>query len=228
MNNRTTNKTALTSQSSPASETTKQPNVPTVMHLEVTQIKFYERNPRHSENPEYDRIMASIRADGMDQPLVVTCRPGENDYVVGAGGNTRLHILQALYQETGDERFHWVDCLFKPWSHESDVLLAHLRENDLRSGLSFIDRAKAVFETKHLLEQEMDIEKLSQRSLETLLRARGYSLSHGLISQMGYAVHTLLPAIPQALQSGLGRPQVERIRALDRAARVIWKKRKLG
>ncbi len=205
-----------------------QPDMPTTMRLEITRIKAYDRNPRRSENPEYDRIKASIRADGMDQPLVVTCRPSETDYVVGAGGNTRLHILKALYQETSDERFYWVDCLFKPWHHESDVLLAHLRENDLRSGLCFIDKARAVFEAKQLLEAEMDIETLSQRQLETTLRDRGYSVSHGLISQMGYAVHTLLPAIPQALQSGLGRPQIERIRALDRAARVIWKHRNLG
>lgn len=196
--------------------------------LDVRRIKPYERNPRRSENTEYDRIKASIRADGMDQPLVVTCRPGETDYVVGAGGNTRLHILQALYQETGDERFQWVDCLFKPWREESDVLLAHLRENDLRGGLSFIDKAQAVFEAKELMEEEMGIESLTQRRLETILRERGYNLSHGRISQLGYAVHTLLPVIPQALTSGLGRPQVERIRALDRAAHALWKKRKLG
>lgn len=203
-------------------------NAATTVLLDVRRIKSYERNPRRCENPEYDRIKASIRADGMDQPLVITCRPGETDYIVGAGGNTRLHILQALHQETGDERFQWVDCLFKPWREESDVLLAHLRENDLRGGLSFIDMAQAVLEAKELLEEEMGIDDLSQRRLETLLRDRGYSLSHGLISQMGYAVHTLLPVIPRALQSGLGRPQVERIRALDRAARAIWKKRDLG
>jgi hypothetical protein len=94
--------------------------------------------------------------------------------------------------------------------------------------LSFIDKARAVFEAKRLLEQEMGRDNLSQRQLAAMLRDRGYSLSHGLISQMGYAVHTLLPVIPQALQSGLGRPQVERIRALDRAARQIWKDRDLG
>lgn len=198
------------------------------MRLEVMRIKAYDRNPRRSVNPEYDRIKASIRADGMDQPLVITCRPGESDYVIGAGGNTRLHILQALYQETDDERFQWVDCLFKPWNHESNVLLAHLRENDLRGGLSFIEKAQSVYEAKQLLETEVSIDGLSQRRLETLLRDRGYSLSHGLISQMGYAVNTLLPLIPQALNSGLGRPQVERIRALDRAARAIWKNRDLG
>ncbi len=228
MSNIPANKTSSTSEVLPVTGTTLPLDVPTTMRLEITRIKAYDRNPRHSENPEYDRIKASIRTEGLDQPLVVTCRPGEVDYIVGAGGNTRLQILQALYQETGDARFYWVDCLFKPWHHESDVLLAHLRENDLRGGLCFIDKARAVFEAKQLLEAEMDIEMLSQRQLETILRERGYSVSHGLISQMGYAVHTLLQAIPQALQSALGRPQIERIRALDRAARGIWKNRNLG
>ena len=228
MSKRAANKTTSPEKSSPTLATGILPDGPTPMRLKVARIKAYDRNPRRSENPEYDRIKASIRAEGMDQPLVVTCRPGESDYVVGAGGNTRLHILQALYQETGDARFQWVDCLFKPWHQESDVLLAHLRENDLRGGLSFIDKAQAVFEAKELLEAERGIDSLSQRRLETILRDRGYSLSHGLISQMGYAVHTLLPVIPQALKSGLGRPQVERIRALDRASRALWKKRKLG
>lgn len=224
MSRRTADKAVSASRPSSSSA----PDTPTPMRLEITRIKAYDRNPRRSENPEYDRIEASIRAGGMDQPLVVTRRPGETAYIVGAGGNTRLHILQALYQETGDERFYWVDCLFKPWNHESDVLLAHLRENDLRSGLSFIDKARAVFDAKRLLEEETGIADISQRRLETLLRERGFGLSHGLISQMGYAVYTLFPVIPQALQSGLGRPQVERIRALDRAARGIWKKRGLG
>ncbi|MCW8894155.1 MAG: ParB N-terminal domain-containing protein [Deltaproteobacteria bacterium] len=204
------------------------PDTTIPMQVEITRIKAYDRNPRRSDNPEYDRIKASIHADGMDQPLVITCRPGETDYVVHAGGNTRLRILQELYEETGDEAFYRVHCLYRTWNHESDVLLAHLRENDLRGGLSFIDKAQAVLDAKQLLEAEMGIDSLSQRRLETILRDRGYSLSHGLISQMGYAVHTLLPVIPRALQSGLGRPQVERIRALDRAARGIWKKRNLG
>ncbi len=50
----------------------KPPGVPTAMRLEITCIKPYDRNPRRSENPEYDRIKTSIQADGMDQPLVVT------------------------------------------------------------------------------------------------------------------------------------------------------------
>ena len=45
---------------------------------------------------------------------------------------------------------------------------------------------------------------------------------------MGYAVQVLLPLIPRALNAGLGRPQVQKIRALDRAARRIWEQRHLG
>src|SRR5690606_25003860 len=122
-----------------------------VLRVEVNRIGFYERNPRHSRNPEYDRIKASIREHGMDQPLLITSRPGDDSYVVRAGGNTRLRILQELYEATGEERYRWADCLFEDWDRESMVLLAHLRENELRGNLTFIDKARAIFEYKNLV-----------------------------------------------------------------------------
>ena len=196
--------------------------------LDVLSIKPYERNPRRSENPEYDRIHASIRANGLDQPLVVTQRPGDTDYIVHSGGNTRLLVLKKLYEETGDDRFSRVQCVFKPWNRESDVLLAHLRENDLRGGLTFIDKALAIFDIKRLLEEELDIGALSQRRLQAVLKAGGYALSDTLISRMGYAVQVLLPLIPRALNAGLGRPQVQKLRALDRGAGKLWVQRGMG
>ncbi|WP_369157088.1 ParB family protein [Candidatus Thiodiazotropha sp. LNASS1] len=201
---------------------------PAAMLLDVRCIRPYERNPRQCENPEYDRIKASIRAIGLDQPLVVTQRPGTTDYIVHSGGNTRLLILKELYEENSNDRFAHVRCLIKPWNRESDVLLAHLRENDLRGSLSFIDKARAVFDIKQLLEAELGIEALSQRRLEMALHAGGYALSQGLISRMGYAVKRLLPLIPRALNAGLGRPQVQRIRALDDAAFQLWQRHSLG
>jgi len=200
----------------------------TSMLLQVNQIQPYERNPRHGKNPEYDRIKASIRANGLDQPLVITQRPGTTDYVVHSGGNTRLVALQELYAETGDTLFAHAQCMFKTWSCESDVLLAHLRENDLRGALTFIDKAIAIFDIKQLLEDELEIEEISLRKLQMVLATGGYSLSPGLISRMGYAVDRLLPVIPKALDAGLGRPQIQRIRALDKAALQIWQKHALG
>ena len=200
----------------------------TITRIEVTRIHNYALNPRRQANPEYDRIKASIRAEGLDQPLVITQEPGAEDFVLQAGGNTRLRILKELYEETGEGRFYRVNCLFKPWAQESSVLFAHLRENELRGSLPFIDKAQAVFEAKRLLEDELEIDELSQRQLEAFFRERGFSLSHSMISKMGYAVHTLWPMMPNALSAGLGRPQIERIRALERAARRIWERRELG
>lgn len=196
--------------------------------IEVTRIHHYGRNPRRQKNPEYDRIKASIRAGGLDQPLVISQEPGATDYVLHTGGNTRLRILKELYEETGDEQFYWIDCVIRRWSQESAVLFAHLRENELRGSLPFIDKAHAVFDAKSLLEAELSIENLSQRQLETLFMERGFSLGHSMISKMGYAVQTLWPVMPTALSAGLGRPQIEKIRALERATRHIWLHRQLG
>jgi len=199
-------------------------NIPVgrIVDVDIAHIQPYEHNPRHSPNPEHDRIRDSIRNNGLDQPLVITQRPGATDYIVHAGGNTRLLILKALFEETGESRYAQVPCLFRPWRRESDVLLAHLRENDLRGGLAFIDKAQAVFETQRLLAEELELEEITQRRLEMELRKAGYRISQGRISQMEYAVFRLLPLIPQALANGMGRPQVERIRSLERAANTVW------
>ena len=193
--------------------------------IDISRIQPYEHNPRHGPNPEYDRIKDSIRNTGLDQPLVVTQRPEAADFIAHAGGNTRLIILKELFAETGDPRFATVPCLIKPWCCESDVLLAHLRENDLRGGLTFIDKARAVCDARKLLAEELSLEEISQRRLETELRRAGYRITQARISQMEYTVHRLLPNIPVALESGLGRPHVERIRRLERAAYTIWRDR---
>jgi len=101
------------------------------------------------------------------------------------------------------------------------VLLAHVRENDLRSELRFIDRAYAVAACKALLDLELG-RYLSDEELAEQLNARGYGLSASLIALMLYAVDRLAPAIPVALDSGLTREAVQRIRRLDAAAEAQW------
>ena len=88
-------------------------DAPSPLIVAIARIQPYERNPRHGRNPEYDRIKDSIRSNGLDQPLVITQRPGAADYIVHTGGNTRLLILKELYEETGDERFLCIQCVFK-------------------------------------------------------------------------------------------------------------------
>ena len=192
--------------------------------VDISRIRTYERNPRRSANPDYDRIKASIRADGLGQPLMITQRPGESDYLVHAGGNTRLRILKELFDETGDLRFTAVPCVIRPWTREVDVLLAHLKENDLRGELTFLDKALAIDDVKRFLNEGAE-EPLTQSRLAEVLQQCGYGLSQGLVSQMAYTVERLRPLMPQALEAGIGRPQIAKIRLLDRTARATWLER---
>lgn len=191
--------------------------------LDVRRIRAYERNPRREPHLEYDRIKASIRAHGLDQPLVVTQRPGETSYLLHADGNSRLRILRELFDETADRRFGDVPCVIRPWTGEADVVLAHLRENDLRGELTFLDRALALGDLRRLFEESSG-EPLTPPGLAECLHRNGYAMSQSLISLMSYAVERLRPWLPQALEGGIGRAQVLEIRALDRAARAIWLK----
>ena len=203
------------------------PITATPMVVEIDAIDFYDRNPRRSPNDKYHEIKASMAAGEMDQPLTITRRPGSQRYMVFKGGNTRLKALKELWAETGEDRFHRIHCLFQPWTKESDALLGHLKENDLRGDLVFIDRALAIRELRQLLEEEVG-EELSGRKLSAALKERGYSISHVLIGWFDYAVDVLHQAIPTALQSGMGRPQIERIKSLDRAFGQCWKSFDLG
>jgi len=141
---------------------------------------------------------------------MVTRRPGEKHYVPLVGGNTRLRILQELYQETRDERFGTVECVYRPLTEESDILLAHLRENKLRGNLIFIDKALAVLDLKTTLESESRERQITLRRLAEIMTHRGLGISHTMISRMVCAAERLLPLIPQALNAGLGRPRLKR------------------
>lgn len=198
------------------------PLTATQMLLEIDRIEPYDRNPRKERNPLYDEIKVSIRAQGgLNNPLTITRRPGDDSYMVESGGNTRLQILKELWSDTQDERFHRIHCLFRPWVSESHVLTAHLIENDKRGELTFIDKALGVRELRQVLESERN-ESLSQRQLAEALRERGYGLDQSMISRMDYAVDVLLPTIPEALRTGMGAPQIRRIRRLETACRSFW------
>lgn len=190
------------------------------MLLEVEHIRVYDLDPRRHPNSEYLEIKASIQASGgLESPLVVTKRPNDTDprYMVSAGGNTRLRILQELWQETVDARFKQTWAIFKPWHSECGTLLAHLKENDLRGNLVFIDRAHAIRNLRNLLRAELERDTLSQRALAEELQKRGYQVSQSLLVWMDYAVDVLYPVLPRTLDAGAGRPQVERLRAFHNA-----------
>ncbi|WP_186207422.1 ParB family protein [Burkholderia gladioli] len=202
------------------------PIVDTPMIVTLEQLRPYEHNPRVTRNPLYDDIKASIRERGLDAPPAITRRPGEPHYIIRNGGNTRLAILRELWSDTKEERFFRIPCLFRPWSTRGEIvaLTGHLAENELHGGLSFIERALGVEKARELYEQE-DRQPLSQSALSRRLTADGYPVAQPHISRMQEAVRYLLPAIPHLLYAGLGRPQIERLVTLRRAAARLWESR---
>lgn len=198
------------------------PVVATPMVITLDQIKPYDRNPRRERNPLYDEIKESIQAKGgLNNPFNITRRPGEQRYMVESGGNTRLQILNELFQETQDERYFRLHVLYQPWISETHVLTAHLIENEKRGEMLFIDKALAIRELKQIYEQEQN-NTLSLRKLLEQLKQDGYAVNLNLLSRIDYAVDVLLPAIPEALRAGMGRPTIERIRQLQSAFSSYW------
>lgn len=123
--------------------------------LPVRLVKLYENNPRVTQNPRYAQIKESVRAQGVTNTISVTKRPGESAYVVAAGGNTRLMIVQELAAETGDPKWETMAFRFRAWRGEAAVLAAHLAENENRGDTSFWEKARGLAMLKAELEKDL-------------------------------------------------------------------------
>ena len=141
----------------PAATTLSDPIADTPMIVTLDQLRPYDHDPRVKRNPAYEEIKASIRERGLDAPPAITRRPGEEHFIIRNGGNTRLAILRELWTETKQERFFRISCLFRPWPERGEIvaLTGHLAENELRGGLTFIERALGVEKAREFYEQEI-------------------------------------------------------------------------
>ncbi len=209
--------------SSPSASALSDPIADTPMVVTLDQLRPYDHDPRMKRNSAYDEIKASIRERGLDASPAITRRPGAEHYIIRNGGNTRLAILRELWSETKDERFFRISCLFRPWPERGEIiaLTGHLAENELRGGLTFIERALGVEKAREFYEQESGT-ALNQSELARRLAADGYPVQQSHISRMSDAVRYLLPAIPTVLYAGLGRHQIERLAVMRKSCERIW------
>ena len=200
-----------------------------LLNLTVDKVYTYDRNPRREDNPEHEQIKSSIRQRGMDQVLSVTQRPDDpvDKFMIIHGGNTRLEILKELYEETKDPKFGSLQCRYVTWESESDAIIGHLIENDARGDYSFIDRAIGVRNSKQELEKETG-KNLSDRSLITSLHEQGYKLSRIDLFRMNYAVDILHPAMPIAMESGIGPRQIDSLRKLHKKTEGMYQESHAG
>ncbi len=211
--------------SGPSATALSDPIADTPMVVTLDQLRPYDHDPRKKRNPAYDEIKASIRERGLDAAPAITRRPGEDRYIIRNGGNTRLAILRELWSETKDEQYFRISCLFRPWPERGEIiaLTGHLAENELRGGLTFIERALAIEKAREFYELESGA-TLSQSELARRLAADGYPVQQSYISRMADAVRYLLPSIPTILYGGLGRHQVERLSVMRKACMLTWER----
>ena len=211
--------------SGPSTSALSDPIADTPMVVTLDQLRPYDHDPRKKRNSAYEEIKASIRERGLDAAPAITRRPGDDHYIIRNGGNTRLAILRELWSETKDERFFRISCLFRPWPSRGEVVMltGHLAENELRGGLTFIERALGVEKAREFYEQE-SVTALSQSELARRLAADGFPVQQSHISRMNDAVRYLLPAIPTVLYGGLGRHQVERLSVMRKACMLAWER----
>jgi ParB family protein of integrating conjugative element (PFGI_1 class) len=162
------------------------PLVECQIELGIEEIRPYEHNPRRTRNAKFEDIKESIRAGGLRSPITVTQRPGEAHYIVESGGNTRLLALRQLWAETKDPRFRRLVVLFRPWRSETQVLTAHLIENEQRGDMSFWDRATGIVALKTRLEAEQG-RALRLRPLEDALHGLGLAVNTATLALYLYA-----------------------------------------
>jgi len=198
----------------------------TFMIVSLDKLRPFEDNPRKTRNPLYDEIKASIKARGLDNPPSITKRPHQDFYIIANGGNTRLAILNELWNETGNSSFYNIPCLFKPWQSEETVLLGHLIENDKRGELTFIEKALGLAQMKVMYEKADAHNKkpLSLKAFAERLEEGGYRISTSQLSRMFDCINSLLPALRRTLEGGLGKHKVEALLKLKSYLNRIWNK----
>ncbi|WP_230971756.1 ParB family protein [Nitrogeniibacter aestuarii] len=175
--------------------------------LACTDVIPYDRDPRTTINPEFKAIKESIRQRGFTDTLTVTRRTPEHPYMLSRGGNTRLRIVQQLWDETKDERFRTIRCVFVPWVSEIDTFTAHLVENEARGDTSFFDKAMGVADLKAMLEQREDrVLKIADLAQHT--RNLGMTRSTSVLVEYLFAARYLSP-----LKQWLTHTDSQRIRS---------------
>nr|WP_280176154.1 ParB family protein [Xenorhabdus innexi] len=193
------------------------------MILTLDQLSPNPDNPRKGRNPRYDDIKSSIKSRGLDTVPKVTRDPdGDDTYIFSDGGNTRYQILAELWQETGDERFYRIHCLFKPWPGRLHCVIGHLAENDMRGDLTFIEKAQGVHKARTLFEDKLG-KKITLRELSKLLSEEGFPVHYSSISKMEDALSYLYPHMPTLLEGGMGRGQIESLLLLRSNTKRVGK-----
>ena len=191
-----------------------------IIDLDINVIEVSHMNPRQTRGEHYDSTKESIRNIGLLQMLTVTKVPGQDHFSLYNGGNTRLSILKELYQEylaAGEddkaEAIRIQQCRYVPYTDDLDVLVKHMAENEERSDMTFIDKARAVFQIREIYLRQRGEESVSSRDLASFIQSLGWTrVNQRVMTELNFALDSLEKVIPQALDAGMGKPKIQQLR----------------
>ena len=203
-----------------AGDAAEQEEYARIIDLDINVIETSHMNPRQTRGEHYESTKESIRNIGLLQMLTVTKVPGQEHFSLYNGGNTRLSILKELYQEylaAGEddkaEAIRFQQCRYVPYTDDIDVLVRHMAENEERSNMTFIDKARAVFQIRELYLKQSGEESVSNNKLVKFIHSLGWaSVNQQVMTELNFAFDQLQTAIPFAMEAGMGRPKVQQIR----------------
>ncbi len=182
--------------------------------LPVDRIDLYSHNPRTTPGENYEMLKESIRALGIKQPFSVTRRPGAQNYVVAAGGNSRLRAVKELFLETQDKKHAFVEVIETPYTSELRLFADHIVENNERDPLSFWDSANAFTELKRQIELKIGkplglrtaLEAFAIEGVNVDFTSLGYGLfAASRLSPLGQAANKLSIKAVRRLQPELNK-----------------------
>ncbi|MGM9489534.1 hypothetical protein [Ideonella sp. YS5] len=172
-------------------------DLPGPMLLKSTEIVRYDHNPRLYANEKRDDIRQSLLANGFQGTLQVTRRHAGEPYMLAAGSNTTLDLLQELFEQTSNERYLWVNCIYQPYKSETALLSQHLGENLNRGDMKFWEVAIGMVELLRLIEQERrqkgNDAPMAVREASEELAARGLKADKSMVTIWRFAVNRLAP-----------------------------------
>ena len=177
---------------------------------------------RESKHEDYERLYQSIKEEGLQQPLVVAQPPDSEYYVLIAGGNTRLEILQRLYEESRGSRFSDINCVVVSWPGVCIAKISHLVTNDLVNKASFIERAKEII---NFIDGNSDLpinHTTSDREVSKFFTEHGFPLYRSTYAAMRYAVDFLNNYLPLSLGSSFSTLDVKHIQRLENRLKNDW------
>jgi len=152
--------------------------------IDLTNICVDSRdNPRLGANVVREDLKSSIRSQlARYVVLQVSLRPGETQYCLYGGGNTRFEVLQELRNEweggPGDNPYSVVKCMVFPWTDETDKSIMGATENIVRGQLSYAEEARAV----HILNEQYQKTDLSNSGMSFLEWSKTNGMSFRLNS----------------------------------------------